>query len=92
MLKKIDFSKITIEQNYPLDLKTGQKSVTSPFISVSYQFTNFADIKQVIVLNDYITLSLQFSLSFPALRSIDFGGEIDYAPSLNSQRVVGRGK
>ena len=43
-------------------------------------------LKQVIVLNDYITLSLQFSLSFPALRSIDFGGEIDYAPSLNSQR------
>ena len=49
-------------------------------------------LKQVIVLNDYITLSLQFSLSFPALRSIDFGGEIDYAPSLNSQRIVGRGK
>ena len=49
-------------------------------------------LKQVIVLNDYITLSLQFSLSFPALRSIDFGGEIDYAPSLNSQRVVGKGK
>jgi len=49
-------------------------------------------LKQVIALNDYITLSLQFSLSFPALRSIDFGGEIDYAPFLNSQRVVGRGK
>ena len=77
-----------IEQNYPLDLKTGQKSVTY----LLYQFTNFANIKQVIVLNDYITLSLQFSLSFPDLRSIDFGGEIDYAPSLNSQRVVGRGK
>ena len=66
--------------------------MTSSFISVSTNLLTLLTLKQVIVLNDYITLSLQFSLSFPDLRSIDFGGEIDYAPSLNSQRVVGRGK